>query len=141
MHAKESPLVDYRHFLPLDALLLTAVRQCAAGEAAGLRVPALGRNVARQPHWAAYNLLFHSALPPFEGRKAHTRELPAQVPPPGPRCICASFCATAFPSFLVHVTCYHVWEQVAAPPPELNLESLVPSLLHDVCPSVPSGWE
>jgi hypothetical protein len=43
-------------------------------------VPALGRNAARQPHWAAYNLLFHSALPPFEGRKAYTRELPAQVP-------------------------------------------------------------
>ena len=44
-----------------------------------------GRNAARQPHWAAHNLLFHSALPPFEGRKAHTRELPAQVPPPRAR--------------------------------------------------------
>jgi hypothetical protein len=51
----------------------------AAGEAAGLRVPALGRNEARQPHWAAYNLLFHSALPPFQGQKAHTLELPAKV--------------------------------------------------------------
>ena len=71
---------------------MTAVKCCAAGEAAGLRVPALGRNTARQPHWAAYNLLFHSALPPFEGRKAHTRELPAQVLPPAPRWTYTKFC-------------------------------------------------
>lgn len=43
-------------------------------------MPALGRNQARQPHWAAYNLLFHSALPPFEGEEAKACELPAKVP-------------------------------------------------------------
>lgn len=42
-------------------------------------MPTLGRNQARQPHWAAYNLLFHSALPPFEGEEAQARELPAKV--------------------------------------------------------------
>ena len=39
-----------------------------AGEAAGLRVPDLGTNGARQPHVAAYNLLFHSALPAFSDK-------------------------------------------------------------------------
>ncbi len=50
-----------------------------AAEAAGLRVPQLGRNQAQQPHWAAYNLLFHSALPAFDGEHASTKELPSKV--------------------------------------------------------------
>ena len=46
-------------------------------------MPDVGRNAARQPHWAAYNLLFHSALPPFAGEASDTREAPAQVPAVG----------------------------------------------------------
>lgn len=41
----------------------------SAGEAAGLRVPELGRNAVKQSHVGAYNLLFHSALPRYGGGK------------------------------------------------------------------------
>lgn len=42
-------------------------------------MPQLGRNAAHQPHWAAYNLLFHSALPAFDGEKSHTKEASHKV--------------------------------------------------------------